>query len=235
MFKGKKILAVVPARSGSKGVPDKNMRQLAGRSLIARAAECLGSLEWLDRAIISTDSKRYAEEAKTNGLAAPFLRPGELASDTAGAVETLQHAVTASEAEFRESYDIILIIEPTSPLRKPEDLTNCIKLLLTPGADSVVTVSAADTKYHPRKLLLVEHEKLKFFTSDGASLSGRQQLAGSYFFRNGVCYALTRNCIMNQEKIISDNTVPLVIDRPLVNIDTPIELEWAEFLHNKQS
>ncbi len=233
MLKEKRILAVVPARSGSKGVRDKNMRQLAGLSLIARAAQCLGSLKWLDRSIISTDSVRYAEEAIKYGLEAPFLRPSQLASDTAGAVETIQHAVITTESQFKESYDIILIIEPSSPLREPEDIAKCVELLITKGADSVVTVSEADSKCHPRKLFLIKEEKLKYFVQDGATISSRHQLAGDYFYRNGVCYALTRNCILDQEKIITDSSVPLILKRPVVNIDTPIELDWAEFLLNR--
>src|SRR3954453_16283663 len=97
MLSEKSILAVVPARCGSKGLPNKNMRLLGGKTLIARAAETVGILPWLDRKIISTDSPEYAAEAEKHGLAAPFLRPAHLSTDTAGAIETLQHALLAIE------------------------------------------------------------------------------------------------------------------------------------------
>lgn len=224
------MLAVVPARSGSKGIPDKNMQPLAGVSLIGRAGDTLRECAWIDARIISTDSERYAEEARRHGLDAPFLRPPELSGDAAGAVETLQHALLEAEAHYGGTFDVVLIVEPTSPLRRAADLEGAARLLVESGADSVVAVSPLDSKAHPRKLLVLREGRLGFFAADGGAVTGRQQLEDGYYYRNGVCYALTRRCLMEEGAIFTGNTVPYVVTRPVVNIDEPLELQWAELL-----
>lgn len=231
MIENQRVLAVVPARSGSKGIPEKNMQLLAGQTLIARAASVLKAPEcaWVDRAIISTDSPTYAEEAKRAGLEAPFLRPPEFSHDSAGAIETMIHAVTASEAFYRERYDIILIVEPTCPFRRAEDVAGSVKLLLQSLADSVVTVSKVDTKFHPHKVLTFEAGKLGFYDPAGAKVKQRQSLK-PLFFRNGACYALTRKCLMDLQAIFTENTRGYLIERTLVNIDEAIDLEFARYL-----
>lgn len=234
MFMGKKILAVVPARSGSKGVPDKNMRVLAGKTLIGRAGECLKQVQWIDKRIISTDSPIYAREGEKYGLEAPFLRPKELSIDTASALDTMTHALLEAEKIYKETFDIILIIQPTSPLRASEDIENSIRLLVNLKADSVVTVNKLSLDSHPKKILTIKNNRLNFFNKAGKFVTSRQSLDDSYYWRNGVCYALTRNCLIKKKQIITNNTVPLVIEREGVSIDEPIDLEWAEFLLNRE-
>jgi CMP-N,N'-diacetyllegionaminic acid synthase len=236
MYSGKRILAVVPARSGSKGLPNKNVLRLDGVSLIGHAGRCLAALGWLDARVISTDSEIYADEGRKHGLEAPFLRPPELSHDRAGAIETLQHAVVECERYYGVRYDVVLIVEPTSPLRLPSDVQSCVERLLYSGADSVVAVSPVDTKFHPRKLLRVdEGGRISFFQPDGGTLKARQDLDGGYVYRNGVCYALTRGCLMDQGRIFTENTQAVVIDRPIVNIDVPLEMAWAEFLLHQRA
>lgn len=235
MFKGKTVLAIVPARSGSKGVPNKNMRILAGKSLIGWAGECLSKLSWLDGKIISTDAPDYAAEGRKFGLDAPFLRPDVLSSDTAGAVETVTHSLLEAEKYYGKVFDIVLVIEPTSPLRVPEDIAEATKLLIDSGADSIVTVNRLAAKSHPLKILIMKGNKLDFYKRAGDLVVSRQSLEGSFYWRNGVCYAMTRKSLLGKKKIITDNTLPLVIDREIVNIDEPLELEWAEFLLNKRT
>lgn len=232
MFEGKRVLAIVPARSGSKGIVDKNLQKLAGLSLIAHAGHCLRALPWLDYGIISTDSQAYADEAIHQGLQAPFLRPPELSGDRVGAVETLNHAISEMEHRTSKRMDIILCIEPTSPLRRSEDIEAAVSLLVNEDADSVVTVSKLDTKAHPGKALTVNEGFLGFYEDRGAAVKSRQSLE-NLFFRNGVCYALKRDVLMEKQTIFTERTLPLLIDRPLANIDEPIDMEWAEFLISK--
>lgn len=230
MFKGKSVIAVVPARSGSKGIKDKNIKPLAGASLIAHAARCLSKLHWLDARVLSTESQAYVVEGRKHGLEAPFLRPEDLSTDTASAVDTLVHAVTESERSYGKRFDIALIIEPTSPFRRPEDVEAAVELLLERNADSVVTVCELDSKSHPTKVLkITEQGALDFYEKQGASVVYRQSLPKLYW-RNGVCYALTRECLLEKRTIFSDKTLPLVIEREVVNIDNALDLEWAEFL-----
>ncbi|MEW6304500.1 MAG: acylneuraminate cytidylyltransferase family protein [Verrucomicrobiota bacterium] len=233
MIANRRILAVVPARSGSKGIPNKNLQLLGGKSLIARAGLTLKECPGVDRAIISTDSPDYAEEGKRHGLDAPFLRPPELSTDSAGAVETMIHALNAAEAHYRERYDIVLIIEPTCPFRRAEDIEGSIKLLIECRADSVVAVSKVDTKFHPHKILKIENERLTFFDATGAAVKQRQSL-GTLYYRNGACYALTRQCLAEQKLIFSANTRAYVVDRLILNIDEPLELEFANYLIEKK-
>lgn len=224
------VLAVVPARSGSQGIIDKNMREVGGMSLIARAAATLRACATVDRAMITTDSARYCDEGKAYGLDAWFLRPAALSTATATAVDTVRHALLESERHYGMRFEIVLIVEPTSPLREPADVDGAAQMLADTGVQSVVTVSRADAKYHPRKLLRVDSGRLQYYLAEGASVTARQQLGGDLYFRNGVCYALRRATLLEERTIFGEHTVPLVIERPLVNIDEPFELELAEFL-----
>lgn len=235
MFHNQRILAVVPARSGSKGIPDKNMQPLLGTSLIGWAGRTLAEVSWIDTRLISTDSPRYAAEAQHYGLDAPFLRPAHLSTDEATAVETMQHALLAAEQFYGFHFDVILIVEPTCPLRCPEDIEQTIQCLVESAADSVVTVSPLPAKSHPKKILTVEDGRLQFFQPGGNSITSRHMLDGGLYWRNGVCYALTRPCLMDKGVIFTDNTLPVIINRPIVNIDDPLELRWAELLLREHS
>jgi CMP-N,N'-diacetyllegionaminic acid synthase len=233
MLEGRRVLAVVPARSGSKGIPDKNIQLLGGLSLIGWAGEVLKKIPWIDTKIISTDSKVYANDAKKHGLESIFLRPSNISGDAATAIDTIVHSLESAESYYNAIFDIILIVEPTSPYRFVEDLMGATQLLIESGSDSVVCVSPIDTKYHPYKVLKVlNNKKLIYFDKKGAGIQSRQQL-DTLYARNGVCYALTRDCIMLKKSIITEKTVAYIIDHYTVNIDEPIDLEWAEFLHSK--
>ena len=234
MLLGKKILAVVPARSGSKGIPDKNIRKLCGTSLIGYTGNCLSELSWLDASIISTDSESYAEEGKRYGIDAPFIRPAHLASDTATAIDTMIHALKESEVHYGCTFDLFLLVEPTSPLRRPEDILGVTQLLAESGADSVITVSPVSSKQHPHKILKMEDNHLVHYEAAGEWVTARQQLSELYI-RNGVCYAVTRQCLLEQNRLFTDNTLPYVIERELVNIDESVDFEWAEFLLGRSS
>jgi CMP-N,N'-diacetyllegionaminic acid synthase len=230
MWDSKRILAVVPARSGSKGVADKNMRQLGGISLIGRAGTVLAELDYLDGRVISTDSAIYAKEGERYGLDAPFIRPVALSGDGAGIVETMQHALRESERHFSMRFDVILIIEPTSPFRTPGDVAQTIKRLIDSGADSAVTVSKVPTKFHPDKLLVERDGRLDFYTETGRSIVGRQMLSDGPLHKNGLCYAMTRECLMDRSAVFTDDTVAVVVDREVANVDDELDLAWAEVL-----
>lgn len=229
MMNGKRILAVVPARSGSKGIPNKNMRELCGTSLIGWAGKTLSQLPFLDARILSTDSEEYTREGERYGLAAPFLRPAQLSGDKAGAIETMQHALVEAERHYDTRFDVLLIVEPTSPLRMPDDIERVTRRLVESGADSVVTVSPLSSKSHPRKILKVANGWLDFWQAGGNSVVDRQALSTNLYWRNGVCYALTRECL-ERGLIFTERTLPDIITRPIVNIDEELELDWAEFL-----
>jgi CMP-N,N'-diacetyllegionaminic acid synthase len=229
MRNGYKVLAVVPARSGSKGIADKNMARVGGLSLIARTGKVLSQIPWIDRRIISTDSPCYAEEGHASGLEAPFLRPAQLSTDTAGALETFVHALHSCEQLDGQRYDVVIVAEPTSPLREPGDIEATMRVLLSTGADVALTVSRLDTKAHPHKVFTLDEGRLRYFSEKGASVTARQSLEPLYA-RNGLCYCYRRDTLLAKRALVTGHTVAVLTERPVANIDEPVDLLWAEFL-----
>ncbi len=232
-YKGLTVLAVVPARSGSKGVRHKNMRKVLGHSLIGRVGLVLKKLPWLDGAVISTDSAEYAAEAERYGIAAPFLRPEELAHDTATAADTWKHALLEAEKHFGVMADITLYLEPTSPCRRAGDIGRTVEELISSGAKAAATVSPTPAHYTPHKSLVVEDERIGFFLEQGAQYAIRQRIPDLYH-RNGICYALRRSTLM-EGSIIEDDCRAVVVERPVVNIDDEFEIEMAEWLLGRET
>lgn len=233
MFKDRSILAVVPARGGSKGIPLKNLRELCGVSLVGITGRVVRQLPWIDRAVVSTDDDRIAEAAEVEGIDAPFRRPESLSGDRIGDWDVLKQALEEMEAQDGRSYDIVLMLQPTSPLRTPNQVEACVRKLVDGNFDAVWTVSETDSKAHPLKQLVVsESGEMDFYDSRGVEIVARQQLQ-PVFHRNGVAYAITRDCLLNQRSIKGNRCGALVIDEVLANIDTEEDLEWAEFVASK--
>ena len=234
MIQNQFILAVVPARGGSKGVPLKNLRMLGGQSLVSRVSAVVTQVPEIDRAVVSTDHDGIAGVAEAAGLAAPFRRPESLAGDRIGDLEVLAHALQATEKLDGRKYDIVVMLQPTSPFRKPEQVSACIRMLVEGNWDAVWTVSPTDSKSHPfKQLLIAEADELDLYDSAGAQIIARQQLEPVYH-RNGIAYAFTRECLLEQKTIRGRRTGALVIEEPCVNIDTEWDLELAEFLLSRR-
>ena len=230
MLSGKRVLAVVPARGGSKGVQLKNLRPINGTPLVALVGAVVRRLSCIDRAIISTDHPKIAAAAREAGLDVPFMRPASLSGDIVSDWDVLNHALLACEKLDNTRYDIVVMLQPTSPFRKPEHVTTTISKLIDGGYDAVWTVSQTDSKAHPIKQLVVDGDKLEYYDkASGAGIIARQQLQPVYH-RNGVAYAITRDCIIGQGNIKGEKTSFVVIDDLLANIDTELDFTWAEFL-----
>ena len=225
-----KVLAVVPARGGSKGIPRKNLREVGGLSLIARAARVIRELPWIDRAIISTDDPDMAEEGRRHGLEVPFMRPAALAADTARGPDVLHHAWIECERHYDTRFDYALYLEPTSPLRLASDVEATFKQLLSGPYQSATTVSRSPGHFTPYKCLLVNEQGLiRFYLPEGRKVHARQ-LIPAFYYRNGVAYAVRREPFFATKEVIGDTTAAVLIDRPLVNIDDELELEFADWL-----
>jgi len=232
-YKGFSILAVIPARGGSKGIPRKNLCLVGGISLVGRAAQTASSLEWIDRTILSTDDEEIAAEGQKYGAAVPFMRPPELASDQARSTEMWKHAWLASEDHFNQTFDISILLEPTSPLRRPEDILATVDTLVESGCDAAATFSRAPAHFTPHKCLTLDDDGIiGFYHAQGRQFSIRQKIP-NYYYRNGICYAVRRHTLLEKEMIIEENCKAVVIERPVVNIDDLHELEYAEFLLQK--
>jgi CMP-N,N'-diacetyllegionaminic acid synthase len=229
MIEARRVLAVVPARGGSKGIPLKNLREVGGRSLVARVGDVIAEVPEIDRAVVSTDHEGIAKAAEGSGIAAPFRRPEAISGDQIGDVDVLNHALEATEALDGQRYDIVVMLQPTSPLRTAADVSATIRMLVEGNWDSVWTVSATDSKAHPLKQLTVSEGALDYYDRLGAEILARQQLKPVYH-RNGIAYAITRDCLTERRSIKGRRTGALVVDGEHVSIDTEWDLALAEFM-----
>lgn len=235
MIQGQRVLAVVPARGGSKGIRLKNLRKLGGVPLVALAGQVASDCELIDRAVVSTDHDKIARVAEEAGLAAPFRRPEELSGDRIGDWDVLNHALLEMERIDQVNYDIVLMLQPTSPGRNKQHIEATLQKLVFGAFDAVWTVSETDSKQHPLKQLTVDEDHaLAYYDPRGAGIIARQQLQPVYH-RNGIAYAITRDCIVEQKTIKGSRTGAVIVEGELPNIDTEIDIEWAEFLLNSRS
>jgi CMP-N,N'-diacetyllegionaminic acid synthase len=217
---GRRILVVVPARGGSKGVALKNLRPVQGAPLVALVGDCVRALPWVDRVVVSTDHAEIAKTAREAGLDVPFFRPPELSGDRVGDLEVLTHALEATEADDSAHYDVVVMLQPTSPLRRPEHVTACVDRVIGEGFDAAWTVSPSDPKAHPLKQLqVVDDGELRLWDPKGATIVARQELV-PLVHRNGAAYAFTRACLLEQGTILGRRTGAVVIEEPMVSIDT---------------
>jgi CMP-N-acetylneuraminic acid synthetase len=227
MIGGLRVLAVVPARGGSKGIPLKNLRQVGGVPLVALAGEVANAVPEIDRAVVSTDHDGIASVAEASGLAAPFRRPVELSGDRIGDWDVLAHALQAMDEIDRARYDVVVMLQPTSPLRRPSDVSGAIRMLVDGGFDAVWSVSETDLKSHPLKQLAIRDGRMDYFDPRGAGIIARQQLEPVYH-RNGVVYAFTRECLLGQKTILGAKTGAYVIAGKHVSIDTEEDIAAVE-------
>jgi len=229
MLGSKRVLAVVPARGGSKGLPGKNLKCICGQPLVTRVGRVVAEIPEIDRAVVSTDSTEIAKVAADAGLAAPFMRPDSLSGDLIGDIDVLVHALDAMETIDRCTYDVIVMLQPTSPLRTPAEVIKCLRMFEQKAADSVWTVSVADKKYHPLKQLSLAGGRLSFFDPRGSAIIARQQLEELYF-RNGVAYVVSRDTLINDRTLLGRVSYACVSNVVHISIDTAADLSQAELL-----
>ena len=197
MYKKKKILVIVLARGGSKGIKNKNLRKINGISLVGLVGKFIKKINFIDLAVVSTDSHKIGNEAKKNNINFIFLRPKKIAGSKIMDEIVLKHGLLETEKKLKTKFDIILSLPPTSPLRKTKDVVLAIKKLVDEKLDAVWTISKIDSKYHPFKALEIKQNKLVFFSSLGKKIKYRQQLSNIYF-RNGNCYVFSRKAVINK-------------------------------------
>jgi CMP-N-acetylneuraminic acid synthetase len=230
MIAGKNILAIVPARIGSKGIIKKNLKKIKKKSLVSHAILCLKKIRQIDKIFISTDSNLIVKEALKFNISTPFLRTKRLAGDRISDYQVISDVLKKIEKLDKKNYNIILLIQPTSPFRKASDIVKCLKILINKKPDSVWTVSKSDSKMHPLKQLSIVKNKINFYEKAGKKIIARQQLQNLYY-RNGICYAIKRETILKQKNIMGKFCIPLVINRININIDNYFDLKLANLLY----
>ena len=219
------VLGLVPARSGSKGVPRKNLLPLAGRSLLEYTQACAAASGVLDRVVLSTDSEEIAAAGRRAGLEVPFLRPASLAADETPMLPVIQHAVAAL-AQDGWATEVLVLLQPTSPLRRPEHVRDAVALLRASNADSVVSVIELPRHLSPDYVMRIESGVLRPFLAEGARVTRRQDARPAYS-RDGTVYCCWRRTIERYGSIYGENCRPLLIDAAdSLSIDSAAD--WAE-------
>ncbi|MCQ2081493.1 MAG: acylneuraminate cytidylyltransferase family protein [Lachnospiraceae bacterium] len=223
MYKDKKILALIPARGGSKGIPNKNITDLAGKPLIAYSIDACKGSRFVDDIVVSTDSEKIATITRTFGAEVPFMRPEELAMDTSKTLDAVLHAVSELKKQGRE-YDSIVLIQPTQPLRTSEDIDGAIDTYYINSEQDVVSV--CEVSEHPL-LMRTLKEGVLVPLLDKSSTCRRQDM-DKYYKVNGCVYVNSVNNL-NENTSFNDNLIPYVMDRShSIDIDEPADLKYAE-------
>ncbi|MBI4494069.1 MAG: acylneuraminate cytidylyltransferase family protein [Chloroflexi bacterium] len=227
------VLAIVPARGGSKGLPRKNIRMLAGQPVIAYAIQAGQQARLVDRVIVSTDDPEIADVAARFGAEVPFLRPAELAADDTPDLPVFQHAVRWLEEHEGYRPELIVNLRPTSPLRRPEHVDGAIQLLLESGADSAKTVCLA--RQHPHKMWrLCGTELLPFLDTHFRLERGpdvpRAELEPVYW-QNGLVDVMRRELLMERNMTIGGLVAGYVTEPEVsIDLDGPLDFLLAEAL-----
>jgi CMP-N,N'-diacetyllegionaminic acid synthase len=219
-----RLLGVIPARGGSKGIARKNLAPLAGRPLLAYTCDAALESTHLDRTIVSTDDEEIAEVARACGVEAPFLRPEELSGDEVPMLDVLRHALDAAG-----DADAVVLLQPTSPLRTAAHVDGAIERFIDSGADSVVSVVRVPHAYSPSSLLELEDGRLVPL-HDGAAPSRRQDKAVLYA-RNGPAVLVVGSDVLRGGSLYGDDSRPFEMEPAAsIDVDSAFELELAALL-----
>ncbi len=227
---GGSLLGIIPARGGSKGIPGKNTRLLAGRPLLAYTVDAARRSGIFTRLILTTDSPDIARIGRDLGLEVPFLRPPELAQDDSPMLPVMQHAVAWLEAAGF-SPDLIALLQPTAPFRRPQDLIEARRLLEQhPEADSVVSVEPVPEHYAPHFVMRISDGWLLPFLPEGPRITRRQDAPKAYS-RSGDFYFTRTRTLMAGNSIYGTRCLPFLVHHDhRVNLDSAADWAAAERL-----
>ena len=229
-MKGKKLLAIIPARAGSKRLPGKNSKVLCHKPLIQWTIEAAQACDLLTEVIVSTDSETIAQIAEECGLPVPFLRPAECAGDTATAIDVVQHAVEFMHKQDK-MFDYIVWLQPTSPLRSGDDITEAINTFFEKEADAVISVCECD--HSPLwSNTLDDTASMDHFLSTFLRENPRSQALPSYFRLNGAIYiANTQRLLKEKSFFLKDNVFAHKMEKESsIDIDSHLDFKLAELL-----
>lgn len=230
MTKSLNILGITLARGGSKSIPRKNIKLINGKPLIAYTIRAASESKYLTDYIVSTDDLEIANVAKEYGANVPFIRPPELASDTASSVSALQHAVDAMETLNDLTYDYIVELMATNPLKSTQDIDACIEILVSSNCDSVIAMNIVEDN-HPARIKKIENGYIRDFCIPEPNEARRQDLEPKAYIRSGSIYALNRDHLMNDGmRYGSINSRPFILpNERVINIDNIDDFHLAEY------
>ena len=222
-----RILGIIPARGGSKGIPRKNIRLLNGKPLIAYTFETARQASQITRCILTTDDPEIAEIAQEHEIDVPFMRPAHLATDEATTLEVVLHAISAIEEAEQSLYDIIVLLQPTTPLRIVDDITQSLTLIEQTNADSVVSFYQVEHG-HPYYMYTLEDGQPQPLMQIPRHITRRQDFPPVYV-RNGAIYATRRDILVESRSFYGEQVRAYVMPyKRSINIDSEIDLVMAE-------
>jgi len=225
------VLGIIPARGGSKGIPHKNLRPLAGKPLLAYTVDSAKASGVIDKLVLSTDSEPIANLGRRLGLEVPFIRPPSLATDETPMLAVVLHTVNELSRNTRVP-EIVVLLQPTSPLRSPEHIRKAVNLLKAGKCDSVVSVVEIPHMFAPQKALYVQQGYLKFWSNERNLVTRRQQLETTYA-REGTVYACLRSVLMGKDSLYGDKCLPLILSpEETLNLDDMNDWQKAEAILN---
>lgn len=221
-----KILALIPARSGSKGVLDKNIRMLGQKPLIAYSIEAALRSSSINRTIVSTDSEIYSAIAKNFGAEVPFIRPAYLAEDNTASIDVVVHALEYL-SEKGDYFDAVCLLQPTSPFRTKDFIERALEQFMHSGADALISVLPVPHEYNPHWIFEPTKDNyLKIATGEDTIIKRRQELPPA-FIRDGSIYITKTTVLLNKKSFYGDKLSYIINDPNLsVNIDT--EQDWKK-------
>jgi CMP-N-acetylneuraminic acid synthetase len=223
-------LGVIPARGGSKSVPRKNIALVHGKPLIVYTIEAAQRSRLLTHFLVSSDDAEIMAVARQYGAPVPFVRPAELATDTAPSLPVVQHAVGEMERMHGITYDYVVLLQPTTPLRLPEDIDAALEKLAATGADSVISVCDVGA-YHPARMRQIVDDRLVELPIREPKEMARRQDLPPVYIRNGAIYAVKRDVVMLQNTMSGNDCRPYIMpEARSVNVDSKLDLLLAEIL-----
>jgi len=222
-----KFLSIIPARGGSKGIPRKNLAKINGRPLIEYSIKAALDVSQITDVVVSTDDKEIADVSRELGAQVPFIRPLELATDKAQSAPVVRHAVEFMEKLKGYTYDAVLMLQPTSPLRKSLHIKKALDIYQSSDIDSLVSV--VSVSQHPYRMKKLVGNKLINYIDQGfENMIPRQELPEVYI-RNGAIYLCSRSVIIHKKVLVGENCYGLVMDDfESINIDSKLDLVLAE-------
>lgn len=225
MYRNNKILAVIPARGGSKGVKRKNIRKVAGKPLIAWTIEAARKSKYLDRVVLSSEDSEIISVARKWGCEVPFIRPKSLARDRTPGIAPVLHAVRI----LPEKFDFVVLLQPTSPLRTTADIDSCIKQCISGGHQSCVSVTEPEKS--PFWMFLVDKNSRIKPLLRIKKIPGRRQELPNVYALNGAVYIAKSSFLVENEAFVAFGTSGYVMPRERsLDIDSELDLKFVDFL-----
>ena len=228
-----RVLAIIPARGGSKGVKNKNIKNLNGEPLISYTIKEAKKSKYISKIIVSTDSLEISNISKKYGAEVPFIRPKSLATDKSLTYEVVRHCVDFYKHQ-NQVFDIIMLLQPTTPFRSVNQIDKAIEILSEEkGFNSIVSVVDVDGN-HPHRMKIIKKGQLLNYIEQGFEDMNPRQSLPKVYIRSGSIYAIRHEAFLNEKSLVSSKCLPLILNyEESINVDSINDFNYCEFILNK--